>query len=162
MINHLLASNHTRGFTLLETVIYLALFSILFTGILVSSHSFFRGAELMSALLVRENETAFVVRKIGTLLNSAKEITSPVSGSASSTLIFSTYDGGEYTFTIKDEKMMYASGTNPFIPLTADRVVVTSFTATLSPKIGVSPLFLDYSFAVEGEVVGLIRTYFTF
>jgi hypothetical protein len=95
-------------------------------------------------------------------LNSAKEITSPLPGNSSSTLKFSTHDGGEYRFTVLDGNMMYASGTNPFIPLTADRVAVTSFTASQSPKIGVAPLFLDYSFEVDGEVVGPIRVYFIF
>jgi hypothetical protein len=39
---------------------------------------------------------------------------------------------------------------------------VTSFSAALTPKIGVSPLFLEYILEVDGETVGPIRTYFTF
>ena len=151
-----------RGFTLLETIIYLALFSILFTGVLASAHSFFRGAELLSRRVVSENESAFVVRKLGTLLNSASALSIPSAGNASRAVGFSTYDGGAYTFTVLDGMVMYATGTNPLIPLTAERVEVILFSATHTAPVGTSPRFLDYSFVVEGETIGPIRMYFTF
>ncbi len=162
MTNHLPVSKRTLGFTLLETIIYLALFSILFTGILVSAHSFFRGAEILSRRILSENESAFVVRKIGVHLNSASALSSPTAGGVSSTIRFSTYDGEVHTFSIVDGMMVYASGTSPFLPLTIGRVKITSLSARHEAPSGGSPRFLEYSFVVDGETVGPVRMYFTF
>ncbi|MFM2381986.1 MAG: hypothetical protein RLZZ76_753 [Candidatus Parcubacteria bacterium] len=162
MINHHLVSKLKQGFTLLETIIYLALFSILLTGVLISSYSFFRGAERMTLYVLQDNEAAFVIRKIGTQLNSASAITVPSSGAASSSIRFSTYDGSEHTFAAVDGSIAYATATGPFLPLNAERVKVSAFSATHTAPTSLSPRFLEYSFVIDGEVVGPIRTYFTF
>jgi prepilin-type N-terminal cleavage/methylation domain-containing protein len=161
MINHQPVSN-TKGFTLIETIIYLALFSILFTGVLVSAYSFFRGAEILSRDIVRENEVAFVTRKIAVLLNSADTLIVPAVGTASSTLQFSTYDGLTHTFLIDSGKVLYATGTNARVPLNTERVVFSAFTATHTAPTGDVPRFIEYGVGADGEVVGPLRTYFTF
>ncbi len=151
-----------RGFTLIETIVYLALFSILFTGVLVSSYTFFRGAENVSARVVKENEIAFVVRKMATLLASASAVTSPSSGTSGSTLTFSTYSGDSYTFTIaSDAATLQKNSTTPVV-LTAERVKFTNFSVSHTAATGGFPRYIEYSFTVEGETFGPIRKYFTF
>jgi Tfp pilus assembly protein PilE len=160
MINHHSASK--AGFTLIETIIYVALFSILFTGILVSSYSFFIGAQQISAQVVKENESAFVARKIAALLQSANAITAPSSGNSGTSLTFSTYAGDTYSFTTSaDAITLSKNGGTPAV-LSADRVVFSSFSATHTAAFGGVPRKIEYSFMVDGNTFGPIRTYLTF
>lgn len=151
-----------RGFTLLETLIYLTLFTILFIGIIGSSVGFFTGAEQVSALVVKENESAFVVRKINTLLNSANAIVSPTSGNGGSILTFTTYAGDEYTITTTNGALTLKKNNNPASILTAERVSFSNFSTKHTPQTGGLPRFFEYSFNVNGEVFGPIRIYVTF
>lgn len=160
MINHLRVSK--GGFTLLETIIYVALFTLLFTGVLASSYSFFTGAEYISAMVVQENESAFVVQKMTSLLTSANAISQPSSGNTGSVVTFTTYEGAQYTFALDSGAITYGTNGGVAEPLTAERTTFSNFTAAHTPATSKLPRYLEYSFIVNGKQVGPLRTYFTF
>ena len=160
MINHQRASK--SGFTLLETIIYLALFVLLFTGVLASTYTFFSGAENISAVIVQENESAFVVQKMTSLLTSASAVSQPSMGNTGSVVTFTTYGGTQYSFALDGSAITYATNGGGAEPLTAERTTFSNFTATHIQATSKLPRYLEYSFMVNGETVGPIRTYFTF
>ena len=141
---------------------YLALFSILFTGVLLSSYTFLTGTQHITAKVVQENESAFVARKISALLLSANAIILPNSGTHTGVLTFSTYSGGVYTVTATRGMLTLTTNGARAVPLTAERVVFSNFSATHTAPVGTLPRFLEYSFTVNGEVFGPIGTYVTF
>lgn len=63
-----------RGVSLLETVIYVALFAILITGTLVSVYTIIGGSARLQAKAMVQEEGAFLVGKIDWALNGAKNV----------------------------------------------------------------------------------------
>ncbi len=162
MTIHQLAYKPQKGFTLIETIIYLALFSILFNGVLMSAYTFIISAEQISAQVTSENESAFIVRKINTLLASANTIIKPTPDTTGDTLIFSTYAGNEYTINANDGMVKLSKDANPEIPLTSERITFDTFSVIHRSAQDGTPRSVEYSFTVDGEVAGSIRNYFSF
>lgn len=66
-----------RGFTLLETIIYLALFTIIIGGGMVATHNIIEGTSASYNHIVLQEEANFLFRKIGSALNGALGIEVP-------------------------------------------------------------------------------------
>lgn len=162
MTNHLSAHNK-RGFTLIETIIYVALFSMLISGLLGSMWPFLRGAENTSAKVVVEGESAFAIRKINIVLaSSTKVITTPSAGNSGNVLTVTEYNDDTFTITTTGNAFTVQKNSGAAVPFTADRVSVTAFTAKhVAPAAGL-PRFVEYSFTLGGVSYGPIRKYFTF
>lgn len=86
-----------RGFSLLETLVYLALFAILIGGFVVSAYSLFESNNRNAAKAMLEQEKIFVVGKLNWALSGAETVSTPVSGSSGSTLSLTKYDGTPVT-----------------------------------------------------------------
>ena len=68
-------SNHTKsgaGFTLIETLVYLALFSFLMTGIIVVVYSIFESTDRNQTKIMVQEEGNFLVAKISWALSAVK------------------------------------------------------------------------------------------
>ncbi|MBX4192459.1 prepilin-type N-terminal cleavage/methylation domain-containing protein [Candidatus Parcubacteria bacterium] len=63
-----------RGFTLIETIIYLALLSVVLVGVLTISYPLFVGAEHLADASLDQNEAAFILAKINAAVESSAEI----------------------------------------------------------------------------------------
>lgn len=63
-----------RGFTLLETMIYIALFSILMSGLLLSAYSLIESGERNRESLLITEEGMFVERKFAWALTNATDV----------------------------------------------------------------------------------------
>ena len=63
MRNKNLISNKQKGFTLIETLIYIALFSIILTGILLTAYQIIDGSEKTRQKVILEEEANFLMRK---------------------------------------------------------------------------------------------------
>lgn len=68
---------YTRGFTLLEVIIYIALFSIIMGGASTASYALVEGAENRHAALSREQEGTFINRKLNWELTNASDVYAP-------------------------------------------------------------------------------------
>jgi prepilin-type N-terminal cleavage/methylation domain-containing protein len=62
-----------RGFTLIETLVYLALFSILMSGAIVGSYQLLQGGAHDRALAFTQSEGTFINRKINWALSGASD-----------------------------------------------------------------------------------------
>lgn len=163
----------THGFTLIETIIYVGLFGIMFTGIFVSIYPFFTGAERLSRNVTAEGETAFILAKIQYALTSTTTmIATPTLNSTDDTLTI-TNSSGEKLFTFTQGiattgycppprtvcgRLDYATSTNATSTLSAERVAIDDFTVVHHKEVG-EPHYVEISFTANNIFVGT-STYF--
>lgn len=169
-------SNKTAGFTLIETIIYIGLFSLMFSGIFVSIYPLFSGAERMTRNIAGEGETAFILSKIdyaldSVITNPGGQITSPAEGMTANELILSDATGERFRFVKNEDNEFCATiplecdtltqseNEGDALPLNTQRVRIEGFTATHGKDGDVR--FVEVSFRVNGasEKVGPIRYY---
>ena len=133
-----------KGFTLIETLIYIALFGIILTGVITASYPLITGAERLSQRVTAESEAAFVLHKIGGSLASVSSVL--VSGG--NTLTVTPLSGSQYSFSLNGTVMEQGS-----VPLTASRVKFSNFSVTppTTPAAGNAPHQLTVSFIADGE-----------
>lgn len=157
----------TAGFTLLETIIYLALFSLLFTGIFISIYPIFTGAEQLTKNIAADGEAAFIFSKINYALNntitsSAGVVTIPAAGSTDDELILSINGTEKFHFTADTsgafcaaplvcQQLLLSKNGGTALPLNASRVSITDFSVTHVAPTGNSPRYLDISFKANGD-----------
>lgn len=156
------------GFTLIETIIYVGLFGIMFTGIFISIYPFFTGAERLSRNVAAEGETAFILAKIQyALTTTTTKILSPAENATSSTLIIADSSGTKlFTFTQGTAtagycppprticgRLDFATSTNATTTLSAERVAIDNFTVVYHKIVG-EPRYLEISFTANNVRVG--------
>ena len=177
-----MSAHNKNGFTLIETIIYIGLFSLIFTGIFVSIYPIFTGAERLTKNIAGEGETAFILARLDYALghvitDPSGQIVSPAEGETSSVLILE-YDNTErfrfaenssnefctapllcHTLTQSDD------GGRAF-PLNTQRVSIQNFEVIHTAPSGSTPRFIDVTFKVNGtepgDNVGPIRYYVHF
>lgn len=151
------------GFSLIETIIYVALFALLMSGLFASIWPFLSGAENTSAKVVVESEAAFAIRKINTILaSSTASITTPSPGLAGNVLAVTEYNGDTFTVATSGNAFTVQKNSGTVVPFSADRVVVNVFVVKhVAPANGL-PRYVEYSFTLGGMSYGPIRKYFTF
>ncbi len=182
----MIVKSPNAGFTLLETIIYIGLFSLIFSGIFVSIYPILFGAERLTKNIAIEGESAFIIAKIDyalshTITSEDGGIISPLAGApASNELIIGTDTDNNGTFD--DEKFRFVvDNSNAFctaplvckmltlsedgaaaLPLNGGRVYVENFSVTHVAPISGEPRYLDVSFTTEGELIGPVRYYLHF
>lgn len=174
------------GFTLLETIIYIGLFSLIFSGIFVSIYPIFFGAERMTRNIAIEGESAFILAKIDyalsqTITSEAGGIISPAAGALASTELVIGHDT-DSNGTFDDERFRFVGdNSNAFctaplvckmltvsknraaaLPLNATRVHVENFSVRHVASTGGEPRYLDVSFTAGGHLIGPVRYYLHF
>lgn len=168
----------SRGFTLIETIIYVALFGIMFTGIFVSVYPLFTNAERLSRNIATQSESVFILAKINyaikdTLTSPKGEVMTPSEGSTAHTLTLA-YDGVEtYAFTLDTSNafcspphvcsmLMMSRDVSAPLPLHAERVSIENFSVTHYAPTGDSLRMLEVSFTANGTPIGPVRYYLHF
>ena len=150
-----------RGFSLLETIIYVALFGILMAGILGSVYPLLTGSERTSARVIREGESAFIIRKINTVLSSATAVTTPTAGNSGGTLVVAS-STDSFTFAQSGTSITYRENGGTILPLTNDRVLIMNFSATHTAPTNGIPRYVEYTFIANGTTTGPVRKYLSF
>lgn len=128
-----------KGFTLIETVIYIALLGGLLTGALIASADLIESAGTSNAHATLQDEGSFVLRKLEWAFSGAKTINIPASGSSAS-LRITKYDGTQVDVCLSGGKVRMHEGPantlscndSSFNDITTSNVTVSSliFTAT--------------------------------
>src|SRR5690242_9893092 len=62
---------NNKGFTLIETMIYIALFSVLIGGGMIGAYQIIMSSDSTSAKVIAEQEAVFVIQKINSVLTGA-------------------------------------------------------------------------------------------
>jgi archaellum component FlaF (FlaF/FlaG flagellin family) len=116
-----------RGFTLIETIVYLALFTMIIGGFVSASYSLSENAGRNQTKAMLQDEEDFIVGKILSSLESANAISLPGSSSSGSALNFTTYAGGSVTVSLSGSNVIWNGGV---MPLNNANVSLTQLTFT--------------------------------
>lgn len=88
------------GFTLIETMVYLAIFAIVIGGVVVAAYLLIESSGTMQTRAILLQEEQFVVGTIERLVGEAASISAPAAGASGSTLSLTTFGGTAYSFTL--------------------------------------------------------------
>jgi hypothetical protein len=169
---------NTRGFTLIETIIYIGLFSLIFSGIFVSIYPLFTGAQRLTQNIAIESESAFILSKIdyalsNTIIDPNGIIVSPPEGETASELIIQYAGTQRFRFAGNETNefcsppllcntLTLAKEDGGALPLNAQRVSIDNFTVTHVAKSGSARRYIDVTFTANDEPIGPVRYYLNF
>ena len=125
MISH----KPSRAFTLIEAIIYLALFSILMGGAAIAAYNLFDASTKAGTRTMLQGESDFMMAKIDWVLSGIKAVTAPAAGVTGSSLIVAKWDtslGDPMTVAINGENLTLTRGTNPTVILNNTNTFVSS------------------------------------
>jgi prepilin-type N-terminal cleavage/methylation domain-containing protein len=119
---------NTAGFTLIEMLVYLGIFSILMGGIITVAYSIFDSSDHDQTKIILQEEGNFLAAKINWALSGTQAINSPLASQSGSMLSVNKWDvsGSPVTITIdlSGTDMNLSRASNPSITLNASSVEV--------------------------------------
>ncbi|KKW23866.1 MAG: hypothetical protein UY70_C0021G0010 [Candidatus Kaiserbacteria bacterium GW2011_GWB1_52_6] len=148
-----------RGFTLIETIVYVALFGVLMAGILPAVYSVLQGGAQINRRATVQDEENFVFRKIGWALSSIDpaQTYSPASGS-SAALSLTRYDGIHVAMRLSGTTVQLSEdGGVTYYPITTPNVQVSDLTFTYLSPSGNGPAGMRASMTINGESASTTR-----
>lgn len=137
-------SSHATGFTLIEAVIYIGLFSLIMSGALVGVYDLIVNAQGGSAGMAIEEEGSFVERKIDWALSSATSISLPHANE----LLVSRSDGTTVDIKRSGTSVVIEENGALFSVLTTNNVAVTNLAFQM---IGSSPVGVSATTTINGR-----------
>ncbi len=127
-----------RGFTLIETVIYIALLGFLMSTAVLGAYQILQGSNEVSTQTIVQDEGSFVLRKIDWAMSGAQS----VDASIPQNLFITRYDGIVAHFQLNtgstpDHLTLSADGSAG--PITTENVNVNAFDIAEIPPSGSTP-----------------------
>ena len=137
---------NTRGVTLLETLLYLALFGVVIGGLTLSAYSFFETSGRNQGRAILQKEQDFLVRKINWVLSRAESVSGPTTGTAGETLTAHLYGGGTAVIALMDGFV-----TLDGLPLNATGIVVSNlrFVHTLTTSTNIERVEAGFTMRMQ-------------
>ena len=123
-----------KGFTLLEVIIYIALFTLLMGTAFATAYQLIHDSGKLSVKATTQEEGNFVMRKFNWAMNNASGFT--ISGSE---LTIERYTGPDVEIKLgsgADAEKILMNNTGSFLPITTDNVQVTELTFSPAPVSG--------------------------
>jgi type II secretory pathway pseudopilin PulG len=146
-----------RGFTLIESIVYVGLTGFLLVSVLASTYPILTGAEKTSQRITRDVEAAFVLRKIGWALSSVTSVSLPVTSGF--TLSVNTVSNGVLSFTESGGALLVSTNGGAAVPITASRVVFSNLSFTNVAPSGTTPRAIQIEFDADGAHIGPVTYY---
>jgi Tfp pilus assembly protein PilW len=144
--------NHHRGMTLIETTIYLALFSLFMTGAVIVSWQIIETIEHNKNEIMIQEEGTFLVHKIQWALTGA---TAAATTHDTTTLIITRPDlaartpsQSPLTFTFDANNILLARGRRDPVSLTTGGFPVTDISFTVTPASAERPASVTVRFSI--------------
>ena len=145
----------SRGFTLIETLVYLGLLSFLIIGILASSYYIIQGSNKVREKIMVETEADFLLKKISWAISGLPTITAPSIGTTglSLTAINSHISPNPFTFDLDSAtgQLRMTHGSGPAKPLNSVNVAVSNLSFQYVPAAGTRPPAILTSFRVNNQ-----------
>ncbi len=137
------------GFTLIETLVYLALFSIIIGGVLVAAYNLTESSGRTGDKATIETDGSFVLGKLSWALGGvSSSIILPAVGTSSGTLSFNRLDVSinPLTFALDGGgHIMLARGAGTSTPLTSDNVTASALLFTRSATTGTESIVTQFT-----------------
>jgi len=157
-----LSSKKTRpklvsGFTLIELVVYMALFSIMMGGLIVVVFQLMQSSENLSSKDTAQEEINFVMNKISWALTDASSVTTSTTTTANDTLNIVSFSGGKKIFRLNNgqriefcQSATSSCSTYNFLTTLNVKVLGLEFSKILTTPLGIN---------IDLNINGIINTY---
>lgn len=123
-----------NGFTLIETIIYLALFAIIIGGGMVATWHIIEATAAAQNHIMLQEEANFLLRKLNWALTGLPNQTSVAIPSPaipySDTTLRLTKNGVLLTFALTDNILTLQYGSGPVLPLTISSIIISATPST--------------------------------
>ncbi len=141
-------TSSSRGFTLIEAIVYIALFSILIGGGVVAAYGLFDAVTRAGTRTMLSEETDFLLSKIDWTLSGAEAVTAPAAGASGSglTVVKWSAPGGNPLIIAKNGgNLTLTEGSGSAETLNNTNVTVDSITFrhTAEPGNGTVPEYVE-------------------
>ena len=143
------------GFTLIEMLIYTALFTIIMTGTLVVAYQIIESGQKVRARVMAEEEANFVLQKIAWAVNSASAIHAPAPGASDAFLSVAraglSVSDNPLLFDVDSGVMRIRRGSAVPKPISGSEVTISNFTVEhIAPLFG-RPAGVRVTFQINGN-----------
>ena len=125
-------SNHNQGFTLIEALLYMALFVVIFSAAGLSAFYITASGQQLKTNLVFQEETGFILKKLDWVFMGVESVNDPPSSSSGSRLSLMR-DGKPLEMRLSDGKMQIKIGEGDYEDFNNDFVVFGNL-----PPVGVA------------------------
>ncbi len=139
-----------RGFTMVEVLIYIALFGMLMTGAVVSAFQLLQSGQRQDLSFVSQQEGTFVARKLAWALAPA----SAVSVSGGNVLTITRSDLGSQSPLVFDgsgSRMTLKRGSGAALPLTPDGILLEQVAFSVTPPANGLPTAVRAEYTLGGK-----------
>lgn len=143
-----------RGFTLLETIIYIAMVGLLIGGGVAAGLYIIDTSEKNRTDVNIQTEGLFLIGKIDWAITGATAVTEPAAGATDNVLEVTKTGMGVVRISVSSEQAELSVNGAPAVALTNDRVHVQSLQFTHAIETGKPPR-IDAAVTIDGNVFSL-------
>ncbi len=149
----------SKGFTLLETLIYILFFTLLIGVLLGITFQVIASTDQVNKKSIVQQEANFVLRKLNWVLSGADSVTSPSLADGSGSVLTVVNSGAGVTaatFDLNAGVIRLELPPNPPMPLTTSNITVANLNFTHSQIVG-QPEKITASFQIGAEQFSLTK-----
>ncbi len=142
-----------KGFTLIETLIYAALISIVVGFSLVAAYQIIDSSEGLNKKIMVEEEANFLLRKIGWALSGVDVINNPISGATGSILSINkiNFSGNPLVFDLNSDNLRLKKGAAEPVILNNQNVKISNLVFEYLAASGSKPAGIKTGFQINGK-----------
>jgi type II secretory pathway pseudopilin PulG len=147
-----------RGFTLIETIIYTALISIIIGGALVTVYQVLESNNALYNKIIVEQEANFLLRKFAWALSGVSAINLPVVGATSSVLSINKINFPEnpLVFNLNATDIRLKRGSQEPVILNAQNVKITNLVFQHLASVGNGPEAIKINLTVDSQTFSTV------
>ena len=160
----IVASNKSgAGFTLIETIIYIALLGLIMGGTLTAAYELLQSGASLNGKTATQSEASFVLRKLSSALSGASDFLIP----GPQTLTITRYDGVQVDICFdssnpprkvikirRGSSGAFLCPDNSFLPITTENVFVNDL---LFQQVGSNPKGASTTIAIDGKIFQMTK-----
>jgi len=147
--------NIMKGFTLIETVIYITLFSVLLFGLVNMSYLILQNLDRHDTNINVLEEGTFIVTKIDWLLTAAQTVYEPVLNSSSTVLRLKSNES-LYRIELNGTDLLYKKDYDDFSQINNNDTKINDFLVEHGQTVG-NPAWVKVSFTIQNILFTTIR-----
>ncbi len=145
-----------RGFTLIEVIIYIALFSLMIGSLVVTAFHLLQNSGKTNARTVAQEEMNFVLKKIDWVFTGVESVENPTSGSGNTLEITKAGNTLSIRLNTTDNKIELCvddpcTDDADFFPITTVNVHIDDLNFTYLPAVGSSPEGIMTTVTIDGQ-----------